>query len=108
MHEGEKRVSAADLLAAWIDAQPQPPPRGSIAKQGAAAKRLCEAHTRPEIAAAWLGMPLLFPYSNGEPWDLFDLERKFAKAVAKAHDSPDLRARRREAELAARLEAVDA
>ena len=34
------------------------------------------------IEAALRGLPKLFQYSSGQPWDVFDLERVFSKAAA--------------------------
>jgi hypothetical protein len=57
---------------------------------------------------AFVGIGQLFPHCppKSEPWDLTDLDRKFAKAMAKARDHPELRSRQREGELLALLEAV--
>jgi len=53
-------------------------------KQGAAAKRICNGRTSQQVQMAWRGMLLTFPYSKGDGFDLFDMERLFSKAVATA------------------------
>ena len=78
------------LVGGWIKRQPIRPSPKEIAKQGKIAKRICEANDPEAVIAAALGIEQLFPYSKGEPWDLFDLERKFSKAVAAAPKHPDL------------------
>ena len=75
-------MPANELVAQWIRSQPARPPTAAVQKQGAAAKRLVAAYDRIAIAQALEGIGRLYPHSNGEPFDLFDLERKFAKALA--------------------------
>jgi hypothetical protein len=94
----DDRLSGADVLRAWLDTQTGGVPKDAKAKQAGCAKRLAERHTAPELAAAFVGMEQLFPHSRGEPWDLFDLERKFVKALAKARDHPAIRQARDDAE----------
>jgi hypothetical protein len=53
-------------------------------KQGAAAKRICKGRTSEQVRLAWRGMLLTFPFSKGDGFDLFDMERLFSKAVATA------------------------
>ncbi len=74
-------MATHELVGAWINRLPERPPSSAIAKQGAAAKRLVAAHDRGALERALDGMTRLWPHSNGEPFDLFDLERKFAKAT---------------------------
>lgn len=80
--------SGADVLGAFVEycqSQGWPrPPDGEMGKLGAAGKRLAEKHAPSSIVRAMLGMGGLYPHSKGEPWDLFDLERKFTKASAAA------------------------
>jgi DNA-binding transcriptional ArsR family regulator len=76
------RLSAGDLVAAWVRRQPHRPPASVIRKQGAAAKRLVSDADRPTLERAVEGIGRLYPHSEGEPWDLFDLEKKMAKALA--------------------------
>lgn len=105
--ESEPEVKASDLVAAWVDRQPpgtSGPSGKEKSKQGAAAKRICENHPRERIAAAWVGMDQLFPHSDGEPWDLFDLERKFSKACEAAMEHPEAKDQLRKAEMMAALE----
>lgn len=80
------------LTAAWVSLQPERPSESEIRKQGAVAKRLAKDHTPRRLALALYGMDRLFPHCDGEPWDLFDFERKFSKAANKgaeaARDGP--------------------
>tara|TARA_R110000787_G_scaffold9902_1_gene34229 strand:+ start:249 stop:602 length:354 start_codon:yes stop_codon:yes gene_type:complete len=71
---------AGSLVGGWIKMQPVRPHPRDINKQGAAAKRIAERDLS-HVKAATIGIGLLFPYSTGAPWDLFDLERLFTKAV---------------------------
>jgi len=64
------------------------PPNGQRGKLGAAGKRLAAQQSPSEIVRAMIGMGSLYPHSNGEPWDLMDLERKFTKASAAAVNDP--------------------
>jgi hypothetical protein len=80
--QGE-RMRADELVALWIDGgHGKHVPKAAIGKQGAAAKRICEKFTKSEIITAVSGISRLFPHSNGTPWDLFVLERKFTLASA--------------------------
>lgn len=87
-NEPPDRMRANELIAHWVENSPAPPPQGERGKQGAAAKRICAKHPRADVVQAAVGIKLLFPHSEGEPWDLFDLERKFAKAHAAAMSHP--------------------
>ena len=87
-------LQANELLGFWIDQQISKPATPQIAKQGAAAKRICLAYSREQVVQAAVGISQLFPYSGGEPWDLFDLERKFAKAMEAANNNPDVKIQR--------------
>lgn len=89
-----EEMSTGQIIGAWVQAQPTRPSQTDIRKQGAAAKRLSESRTAEQIMAAMIGMGQLFPHSKGEPWDLFDLEKKFAKAQQAAGNHPDLKRRR--------------
>ena len=87
-------LQANELLGFWIDQQISKPATPQITKQGAAAKRICLAYSREQVVQAAVGISQLFPYSGGEPWDLFDLERKFAKAMEAANNNPDVKIQR--------------
>ena len=87
------RMRPDELVGFWLDRMPVRPPQKQIGKQGAVAKRLCEQYTREEIAQAAIGLTLLYPHAppKREAWDLFDLERKFAKALNQAMHHPDVK-----------------
>lgn len=53
-------------------------------KQAAVVKRLVEEHGGDTVENAMRGMVALYPYSEGEPWDAFRLEKRFHEAAAKA------------------------
>lgn len=97
-------IAANELVGFWIDAQPERPPNASIAKQGKAAQRICSQHSREEIVRACVGIGQLFPHSDGQPWDLFDLERKFAKAFQAAVNHPEIQSARFETEFMERTQ----
>ena len=78
----EPRMSAGELVAAWINRRADRPPDAVVSKQGAAAKRLTSTYSRVDLERALDGIGRLFPHSDGQPFDLFDLERKFANAIA--------------------------
>jgi len=48
------------------------------------AKKICSERSDDAIYLAIEGIKKLYPHSNGAPWDLFDLDRKFDKAVQAA------------------------
>jgi len=81
--ESEKieHLSAKDLVAIWLQRSAVRPPAAAVEKQGAAAKRLVRDFDAGSLSRALDGMDRLFPHSKGEPFDLFDLERKMAKAL---------------------------
>jgi hypothetical protein len=100
-HDPQASLPTQELMGAWIKHYEKRtgkrPPGSDIPKQGAVAARICEKHTAEEVVYAFLGIDHLFPYSKGEPWDMFDLEKKFSKAMAKAQDHPDIKRQREEA-----------
>ena len=96
-------MKANELVGFWIDCQDTKVPEEQIRKQGKAASRICQKYTREQIAQASVGILQLYPHSNGEPWDLFDLERKFAKAMQGAVNHPEVQAIKRREELKAEL-----
>lgn len=71
---------AHKLLVWWIDKQAAKPSQRDIGKAAGIAKRICDDHTDEEIGAAMRGMVLLYPYSEGAPWGLVELEAKFLMA----------------------------
>lgn len=87
------RLSASQVLHAWESSQPASVPEVDRRKQKPAARKIADHHTAEEVATAFIGMGQLFPHCppKSEPWDLWDLDRKFAKALAKARDHPDIR-----------------
>ena len=89
-----KRMSASEVLAAWVERHPAPVSESDRRRQGRFARRIADRNPREHVMAAFVGIEQLFPHSKGEPWDLSDLDRKFAKALAKAQDHPELEARR--------------
>jgi uncharacterized protein YdaU (DUF1376 family) len=99
-------MAANELLAYWLDQQRDPVPEAQKRKQGAAASRLCKTYTRDQLTQAAVGIAHLFPHNakGGQPWDLFDLEKKFAKAMSAAHQHPDAKIHNDVAELTAYLE----
>lgn len=100
---GDERMVGSEIVARWISFTGLSLSSADRGKQGAAAKRLAKTRSRAQIVAAMVGMTRLYPHSNGEPWDIFDLERKFAKAQAAASRHPELQAKRREDELSRAL-----
>lgn len=98
LQEVPEKISTWQVLGAWAVRQENPPDEAEKKKQGAAAKRLAERHSGRDIALAFLGIEALFEYSQGQPWDLFDLERKFSKAKAAAKDHPEVKRLQWEAE----------
>lgn len=82
--DGKQPGSPDWLVAEWIDEQPSRPSGKEISRQAGVADRICSGQPRDRVVLARLGIGNLYPHSDGEPWDLFDLERKFSKAVAAA------------------------
>jgi hypothetical protein len=76
------RMDTQELVAAWITRRGERPPSAAIVKQGAAAKKLASLYSRVDLERALDGIGRLYPHSNGAPWDLFDLEKKFVNALA--------------------------
>lgn len=88
-----------ELLGEWIDRQTSPPDKSEKVKQAGKAKQLCTKHSRNDIVKAFHGMNQLFPYSDGTPWDLFDLDRLFSKAKEAVVNHPGIKAMKRRQEL---------
>lgn len=75
-------------------------------KQHKAARRLVNVGvTLPNAERACQGMKLLFPWKNGDPWDVFTLERDYSRALAAQRKAEDANRRRKvvEAERRERL-----
>lgn len=74
-----------NLLGWWIKREEKAtgarPPDSEIGKQGRAARLICEERTPEQINRAIQGMPHLFKYSRGQPWDLLDFKREFQAAL---------------------------
>lgn len=96
---------AYELVRYWIDHQPQRPPEAVIKKQHRKAKTLVARYELPDLRDAVRGIQIMFPHSEGEPWDLYDLERKFVKALKSARDGPRLS--KRDRRIRDNLEAID-
>jgi hypothetical protein len=105
IHPGQ-RIPASQVFRAWESQLPQKIAAIDRGKHMRMARKLADNHSAQELALAFLGIGQLFPHSDGQPWDLADLDRKFTKAVTKARDHPELRSRQREAELLNLLEAA--
>lgn len=99
------RLAASQVMQAWESQLPQRVAAVDRGRHMRIARQLADGHSAQEIALAFLGIGQLYPHSNGEPWDLSDLARKFTKAVSKARDHPELRKRQRESEILQILEA---
>jgi hypothetical protein len=104
--EDNGQMKANELLGVWIDRQAVPPDSKEKSRQAGKAKHICKAHSREDIAAAFNGMNQVYPYSKGESWDLFDLERKFSKAKQAILNHPEIRAARRREEIERELDGI--
>lgn len=107
VHPG-KRLSASQVLRAWESRQPRPLAEIDRERQKHAARKIADHHSAEDVMLAFVGMCGLWPHCppKNEPWDLFDLDKKFPKAVRSAGNHPELRSRAREAELLSELGAV--
>lgn len=79
-----------EVLKWWINLRGGDVPRGDIGFQSAIAKRLAERHSRGDLIRAMIGMGQTFPYSNGETWDLANLERRFSQAHGNFAQHPEV------------------
>lgn len=80
---------ANDLLAWYLKKHPAKLSEKDRGKQAAAAKRICDNYLAPDIRRGIRGMGKMFPYSQGEPWDLMDLEAKMPKAILAEVNPPE-------------------
>lgn len=95
---------AQALVGWWVDKQALAPSRSDIGKQAGVAKRMLDRYGIDAVRVAVAGMGHLYPYSEGQPWDLFDLERKFLKAAEALFTSnPKARASRDRARILDRI-----
>lgn len=86
-----RKLLANALLAKWIERQPFRPSDRDIKKHRRAAANVVKDRDPRLVMLAALGMGHLFPYSKGHPWDMFDLNRVFTKAVECAKEHPSLK-----------------
>ncbi len=89
---GPGGMAANELVGMWMDRMPTKPEPADVRKQGGAAKRICEHHSREHVLLALDGIEKIAPHCLGEPFDLFDLERKFSKAVSAGSQTPATKA----------------
>lgn len=68
------------LVGIWVVAQPVRPAGKDIQKQAAKFRQVARDYDPGMIAEAWRGMEHTWPFSDGRPWDAFDLEKHFNKA----------------------------
>ena len=92
-------MKANELLKEWIDRQELPPDGKEKGRQAGKAKQICEKHSREDIIKAFNGMGQLFPHSDGTPWDLFDLDRKFSNAKQAILNHPEIQQMKRQREI---------
>ena len=102
-----RRMSESEVLQAWESIQPVAVGHAERRKQRKYARAVADGHTREEVAAAFVGIGLLYPHSNGSPWDLRILDQKFSIALAAARDHPELKERRYDAEFMALTEGAE-
>lgn len=81
-------LGSHELVAKWIDRIGSRPPSSIVSRNGEAARKICTEATREDVERAWAGMEKLFEYRDGQPWDLMDFERKFAKALQASNGIP--------------------
>ena len=86
-------MTADELVAKWLDTLAERPPSKEVGKQGEAARRICMEASRYQVELAFRGMGKVFPFSQGEPWDLMTLEKWFSRALQAGSgggDAPNL------------------
>lgn len=90
------RMSGSQILHAWENHTGVRIPTGQRRRHQDIARRIADRHTTEEVQRAMVGMTKLFPHAppRSEPWDLGDLDRKFAKALAAFEGQPERRAAR--------------
>lgn len=77
--ESERRF-VGFLTGLYVSAQRVRPANKDIQKQAAKLRQIVKDYEVRHIAEAWKGMSLVWPFSDGRPWDAFDLSRKFNEA----------------------------
>jgi hypothetical protein len=83
--EGAPAAPGNNLVGWWVRREERTtgsrPPEREVSKQSKAAKTIQDERTPEQINRAIQGMPRLFKFSRGQPWDLFDLQREFQAAL---------------------------
>jgi hypothetical protein len=79
-----RKKMATAMIFHWVELQAVKPPQPELKKQYRKAERLAMRYELNDIVMAYRGIALLFPYVDGAPWDMFDLEKKFGKAMQAA------------------------
>jgi hypothetical protein len=72
---------ATAMTARWIEEQVTRPPESEIKKQARTFSSIARRESVQHIAQAWEGIGTLYPFSEGRPWDAFDLRKLFGKAL---------------------------
>lgn len=71
---------ATAMTYRWVEEQAAKPPDTEIKKQHRAFTYIAKQQNIVDIAQAWEGIGTLYPFSDGSPWDAFDLRKRFGKA----------------------------
>jgi len=83
--EPSPKLVGTAMTARWIEEQAARPPESEIKKQHRTFLTIARTENIMDIAQAWEGIGTLYPYSEGRPWDAFDLRKQFGKAFQAGH-----------------------
>jgi hypothetical protein len=83
--EPSPKLVGTAMTARWIEEQPARPPESEIKKQHRTFLTIARQQGVMDIAQAWEGIGTLYPFSEGRPWDAFDLRKHFGKAFQAGH-----------------------
>jgi len=89
-------MKPGDILKAWLSTLSEEISAADRAKQMVAARRIAKARSPEQIMKAMVGMTLLWETTNGRPWDLWDLDKKFVIALQKSSDHPQVKGSRKQ------------
>lgn len=81
------RVTGAQLFEQWVATRAVPP--SPARPQLRAAEEIARRYTPDQIRLAVMGMPYVWPFNKGEPWDLVKLLEKFSDATEASKNHPE-------------------
>lgn len=92
----DDRISPGEIVGAWLRTRATRPPATVIMENAGFAKTLSDRYTAGQLVRAFIGITQIWPHAGpkGEPWNLFDLDKRIDKAIAAFEQHPERKRQR--------------